>query len=98
MTRPADLPPVSPMSRPALAPMEALYLRALVHWYRYKRQPPKLLEMCDLLRRSGAATTPHGLRKPRTWPSIRALRRGLLALEAKGYARRNQQGRFEVIR
>lgn len=98
MTKPADLPPVGRPSRPALAPMEALYLRALVHWYRYKRTPPKLVEMCDLLRRSGAPTTPHGLRKPRTWPSIRALRRGLLALETKGYARRNNQGRFEVIR
>lgn len=78
--------------------MEALYLRALLHWYRYKRQPPKLREMCDLLRRSGAPTTPRGIRKARGWPSIRALYRGLIALETKGYARRNNQGRFEVIR
>jgi hypothetical protein len=78
--------------------METYYLRALAHWWRHKREPPTLDDLRDLCRRSGAPTTPRGLNKPRGWPSRRAVRRGLVALEEKGYARRNSKGKFEVIR
>lgn len=99
MTAPADLPPVIPAARPALNPAEALYLRALVHWYRFKRKSPSLAQLAELLRRSGRPSEGGRGRPPgRHWPSRRSVYRGLLALETKGYTKRNDQGKFEVIR
>lgn len=77
--------------------MEALYLQALVHWYRHRSEPPTILALCDLLRRSGRPGTAYIERVTKKWPSIGALRRGLMSLERKGYVRR-QQGKFEVVR
>lgn len=99
MTSPADLPPVIPASRPALNPIEALYLRALMHWYRFKRKPPSLGQLAELLRRSGRPSEGGRGRRPGChWPSRRSVYRGLLALETKGYTKRNDQGKFEVIK
>lgn len=79
--------------------MEALYLRALVHWYRHRTKPPTIVQLCDLLRRSGRpGEAGHQERVSADWPSIGALRRGLVSLEAKGYIQRNSKGKFEVIK
>lgn len=91
------IPPVGPASRPALAPMEGYYLRALVHWYRHKREPPSLGDLADLCRRSGAPTLASGMSRPRGWPSRRAIRFGLMGCVRKGYAKL-KDGKFEVIK
>lgn len=78
--------------------MEALYLRALIHWYRHRKKPPKLHELCDLLRRSGRpGEAGHKAMVSADWPSISSLRRGFASLKRKGYVRSNN-GKFEVIR
>lgn len=96
MTKPADLPPVE-RRRPALPPMEALYLQAIVHWYKHRDRPPKIHELCDLLRRSGRPGSAYTEIVSRKWPSIGAVRRGLISLMRKGYVRRTNR-KFEVIR
>jgi hypothetical protein len=79
--------------------MEAYYLRVLMHWYRYKRSAPTLEDLMDLCRRSGGATDDRSQSlRGKGWPTKNAVRRGLLACETKGYARRNQQGMFEVLK
>lgn len=99
MTKPSELPPVGRPPRPEPTPMEALYLRALVHWYRHRKEPPSLAELADLCRRSRRpGSAGYETLVGRDWPSRRAVRRGLLALEEKGYTKRNDQGKFEVIR
>lgn len=77
--------------------MEALYLRALVHWYKHRSKAPKIHELCDLLRRSGRPGSDYTELVSRNWPSIGAVRRGLMSLRRKGYVRRTN-GKFEVIR
>ena len=79
--------------------MEDYYLRVLKHWYRFRRLPPSLDELRDLCRRSGRPPDAgHQALVADDWPSRRAVRRALLALEGKGYVRRNKQRKFEVIR
>jgi hypothetical protein len=77
--------------------MEALYLKALVHWYRHRSKAPKIEDLCDLLRRSGRPEYGYTELVSRNWPSIGAVRRGLMSLRRKGYVRRTK-GKFEVIR
>ncbi|HEX6052763.1 MAG TPA: hypothetical protein VFZ21_26035 [Gemmatimonadaceae bacterium] len=101
MTKSAEPRPVRPVpaSRPALSSMETYYFRVLCHWYRFKRAAPSLGDLTDLCRRSGRPPDAgwDGITTD-DWPSKNALRRGLLALECKGYAKRNTEGKFEVIR
>lgn len=96
MTKPA-VPPVTAARRPALPPMEQLYLQALVHWYRHRSRAPKIHELCDLLRRSGRPRGAYDELASRKWPSIGAVRRGLMSLRRKGYVRRVKR-KFEVVR
>lgn len=96
MTKPA-VPPVGQARRPALPPMEALYLQALIHWYRHRSRAPKIHELCDLLRRSGRPGTAYNELVTKKWPSIGAVRRGLMSLKRKGYVQRTK-GKFEVVR
>lgn len=99
MTKPSEIRPVGRSPRPAPSQMEDYYLRVLRHWYRFKRSAPSLSDLADLCRRSGRpGNAGHQELVSDDWPSKRAVRRGLLALEEKGYARRNGKGRFEVIR
>ena len=97
VTKPAEVPPVGRVTRPALPPMEALYLCALIHWYRHRKKPPTMLELCDLLRRSGRPGTSYVDLVTKKWPSIGAVRRGLMSLRRKGYVRRTK-GKFEVVK
>lgn len=92
-----EVPPVGQARRP-LPPMEALYLRALVHWYRHRSRPPTIVQLCDLIRRSGRpGEAGHRSSVSSDWPSIGAIRRGLMSLRRKGYVRRTN-GKFEVVR
>lgn len=99
MTKSAAIPPVDAAPRPALTEMETYYLRVLAHWYRFKRAAPSLADLVDLCKRSGP---PPGARGPQTrgkaWPSRRPIYKALRACENKGYVRRNDEGKFEVIR
>lgn len=97
MTKPA-VPPVVPPRRPPLPPMEALYLRALVHWYRHRKKPPTIAQFRALLKASGRPSdVGYEAKVSAEWPSVGAVRRGLMSLMQKGYVRRNK-GKFEVIR
>lgn len=81
----AQLKPIPPAPRPPRQPMsqmEQVYLALLVHWYRHRDRAPRLTELAALT-------------KPNKTPST--IRAALLQLEAKGYVRRNDDGRFEVI-
>lgn len=97
MTKAAAVPPVGRVTRPALPPMEALYLRALIHWYRHRSRPPTMLELCDLLRRSGRPDTRYRSSVTKEWPTVSTLRRGMASLIRKGYVRRKNR-KFEVVR
>lgn len=96
VTKPA-VPPVGQARRPALPPMEALYLQALVHWYKHRSKPPAIVDLCDLLRRSGRPGTAYSELVTKKWPSIGAVRRGLASLMRKGYVRRTNR-KFEVVK
>jgi hypothetical protein len=99
VTKSSAIPPVGSTARPALTAMETYYLRVLAHWYRFKRAAPSLADLVDLCRRSGP---PPGARGPQTrgrgWPTRRPIYVALCACENKGYVRRNNEGKFEVIR
>lgn len=77
--------------------MEALYLRALMHWYRHRSKPPTMEQLCHLLRRSGRPGSHYTKLVTDKWPTISTLRRGMASLIRKGYVR-SRKGKFEVIR
>lgn len=98
MTKPTPLPPVAAVRRPQLSRMEQVYLAVLVHWYKHRAQAPRVEDLAEICRRERNPLLPTGKKKPRGWPSVTAVRSALLSLEDKGYTRRNDEGRFEVIR
>lgn len=63
-------------------PMETAYLRILNYWYRHHSEAPTLGNIAALCKPSRSHT---------------AIRTALLALEGKGYVKRNDDGRFEVV-
>ncbi len=62
--------------------MESTYLALLVHWYTHRTEAPRLIDLSRLTR-------------PNKTPST--IRAALLQLESKGYVRRNDDGRFEIV-
>lgn len=91
------IPPVAAASRPLLSTMEQVQLKVLVHWWKHHSEAPRLEDLAEICRRDRRLLLPTGKRKPRGWPSVTAVRSALLSLEGKGYTRRNDAGRFEVI-
>lgn len=83
MTKPAPrIPPVPKPARKPLTKMETVYIGVLRHWYKHAKRAPTIFELAALCR-------------PRR--SHTAVRNALLSAEDKGYVRRNDYGRFEVI-
>ena len=68
--------------RPALTAKQQYYLTYLIHWYKHRNRPPALHEIANLCR------------PPK---SVTAVRTALTACEAKGYAKRDEAGRFMVV-
>lgn len=75
--------------------MEQIYLAALQRWN--GQTPPTMTAFAENCRLWPPLHTPTAKLKRRGWPSVSAVRSALLSLEAKGYVRRNKQGRFQVI-
>lgn len=65
-----------------MSKMEQVYYNLLCHWYKHRREPPRMTELANLCR-------------PRK--STTAIRSALISLESKKYVLRNDEGRFEVI-
>lgn len=86
MTNPVKQPkiPTPPRAaREAMTKMEQYYFSVLLHWYRYRKEAPT----CDQLAALCRPVKSHS-----------AVRTPMLSLEAKGYVRRNDRGRFEVVK
>lgn len=86
MTKPITQPkiPAPPRAaREAMTRMEQYYFSVLIHWYRYRKEPPSCEKLAALCRPVKSHT---------------AVRTALLSLEAKGYVARNATGRFEVVK
>lgn len=84
MTKTTQEPRIPPMARPKKEPLtkkQQTYLALLEHWWAYRKRPPALRELADLIRPKKSYT---------------AIRNALMAAEVKGYCRRNQHGQFEV--
>lgn len=85
MTKPdASVPAAARPQRQAMTVKEQYYYSVLLHWYRHRPgEPPSMPELAAICRPIRSGT---------------AVRTALLALESKGYVRRNRHGKFEVCK
>jgi hypothetical protein len=81
-----------------MSAMEQYYYAVLLHWYRYiPDRAPTCLQIAAVCNRDGGERTPIGQSRTQGWPSHTAVRSAFLSLESKGYLKRNNDGRFEVL-
>lgn len=82
MTKTAKIPNVPRPDRDPLSKMEQVYLGVLRHWWKHRSRAPTIKELVKICKPVRSTT---------------AIRAALLSAEAKGYTRRDDHGRFEVI-
>lgn len=83
MTKPAKIPAVPRPEREPLSVKEQVYYSLLLHWFKHRpKTPPTMMDLVGIC-----------------WPrrSSSAIRAALLSAESKGYVRRNEEGKFEVL-
>lgn len=88
MSKPAvkmKIPAVPKAKRLPMTPREARYFQVLAHWYRYRVDPPSIEDLRLILAKAGE----HRTKAP--------IYTALCCLETKGYVRRDDAGKFEVI-
>lgn len=82
--------------------MEQVYFAVVVHWYRHvpNGQAPTIADIRAIARRHRRKLLSAEVlaSKGRSWPSGTAMYSALLSLERKGYLRRDDGGKFSVIR